>query len=177
MELNTEKLLEIIEDPSRDGLAKTLAGFLISAEEEFEKLRQTLLVLARQADDVVTIAESIAQLDPILTESTKNLKKIVAALERGEQEDPVAHEFTFKGDTCSATITHWGARVLAESMVGALKKKDGYYNFMEWTFTHPSAGALVVTAQRKLGKTAVDLLKEANARIAQLELELDKGQK
>lgn len=172
MILNRESV-DLIASTSSDELTKALANALLTIESAYERMRQTLIVLAERAAGAGTLLAASCPPDSI---SGMAVQRLLTAAD-GVLLDKMSPTPTleFEGGKITLQVTHWGATVLAQSFYESVKKdpnQELFWNNVELHFDHPAAGPMIVNVSRREGKTPNDLLNEEKARVSELATEV-----
>jgi len=172
MDLDRKTLDKLLDEYAKESVERDLVCALLATEEEYERLRHTLIAMAEQARNMAMLACHGADPKSPVGEMVARTKEMAEEMLNGAKE-PVLKSLHFEGGTLTMNVSHWAARIFALSLGDSLAKPDGtYWNFIEMKANHGKAGDITVTVQRRSGQTPNDQRLEEKKRADALDEKL-----
>ena len=172
MKLDRE-LLQKYYDEAPEGesgdVVRSIANALIRVETFLDEQADYAATMADQALTQATMAGVCAESGSIMGTAVAETKEMAAAI-LGQKPIEI-----IEGDGVHFSLknTYWAMRVIGTSILRSMKKTDGSYaNAVEIRVTIPDLGDVLITGQRKSGKTPIELFREQEERAKVAEYKL-----
>lgn len=155
----------------RDGdeRAAMLAQLAANAIDALDKARTAAGTMLEGVERLLDTAEVLRSAHLVTHAEVDSLREMIVGLRTGKPDAELTLTQVHNNGVTLGFKSHWAVRMNVYALKESLRKEDGtYWNNIEMKMTDAKLGELLVTLQRKPGKTPGDIIAELKAEVERL---------